>query len=330
VAQAETFTPYKDPGAWQLKRQGFGPGARQKVKQLSATYPHVGLKAVLKDLNRDTGPLLSSVAPPGASGYSWEKGDNEVGYWTPQGFAGQGGVQAVSWYRGTPGHETDVRVSFTGAGKRHYRFALAVVPTGGSGFAHVPIHAGGMAWFGNYLYMADTANGFRVFDTSRLLHVPESLKGATGNYRYLLPQVGTYKSVGKGLKYSASALDASNPAKPALVAGEYRLAGDKTPTRIVRWPLNPKNGRLASGKANHAWKTGFRNLQGVTTNGGLIYVSSSATSTGQLYFGKPRQTAQIRPWGTNPEGLLVEGGALWSLTEPRYGRTVFAKPLGAL
>ncbi|MGW0958255.1 hypothetical protein ACWD4K_04235 [Streptomyces gelaticus] len=31
------------------------------------------------------------------------------------------------------------------------------------------IHAGGMVWYGNYLYVADTANGMRVFDLRKIM-----------------------------------------------------------------------------------------------------------------------------------------------------------------
>ncbi|MFD7860801.1 hypothetical protein [Streptomyces sp. NPDC059783] len=80
------------------------------------------------------------------------------------------------------------------------------------------IHAGGMVWYGNYLYVADTANGMRVFDFRRILDLnpdndaavndptPDGLVsdvqdkkriGRQSNvwyaygYRYVMPQVAT-------------------------------------------------------------------------------------------------------------------------------------------
>jgi hypothetical protein len=50
-----------------------------------------------------------------------------------------------------------------------YRHVLLVEPyrdrAGNPSFRAVPVHAGGIAWYGHYLYVADTYAGFRVFDT---------------------------------------------------------------------------------------------------------------------------------------------------------------------
>ncbi|WP_432103780.1 hypothetical protein [Streptomyces sp. bgisy091] len=82
------------------------------------------------------------------------------------------------------------------------------------------IHAGGMVWYGNYLYVADTANGMRVFDLRRIMDLnpdndtsvndptPDGLVSDVENkkqvgrqnnvwyaygYRYVMPQVATLK-----------------------------------------------------------------------------------------------------------------------------------------
>ncbi|MFF8693976.1 hypothetical protein ACF08W_17400 [Streptomyces sp. NPDC015144] len=82
------------------------------------------------------------------------------------------------------------------------------------------IHAGGMVWYGNYLYVADTANGMRVFDLRKIMDLnpdnnadvdDKTPDGLTSNvvdkrrigrqnnvwygygYRYVMPQVATLK-----------------------------------------------------------------------------------------------------------------------------------------
>ncbi|MEU0074692.1 hypothetical protein ABZ027_34930 [Streptomyces sp. NPDC006332] len=82
------------------------------------------------------------------------------------------------------------------------------------------IHAGGMVWYGNYLYVADTANGMRVFDLRKIMDLnpdnnadvndptPDGLVsdvldkkrvGRQSNvwygfgYRYVMPQVASLK-----------------------------------------------------------------------------------------------------------------------------------------
>ena len=95
-------------------------------------------------------------------------------------------------------------------------------------------HAGGIAWVGDYLYVAETDGGLRVFDMRHLLQVPNP-DDALG-YAFILPQVGLYKTE-PGLRFSFVALDRTNG--PALVTGEYKqgAAGG----RIVRWPLGADN-----------------------------------------------------------------------------------------
>ena len=68
----------------------------------------------------------------------------------------------MSWYskRGE-----GARVSFVHAGPgapSGYRHVLLVRPSAGGGFALVKVHAGGIAWAGRLLYVADTRHGIRV------------------------------------------------------------------------------------------------------------------------------------------------------------------------
>ena len=339
AAQAKTFTPIPT-GKFKLVQHGFNATNNARISQLSQTYPIVGLGGLLGDTNRKNTALMRKYAPPGAFGYGWKKsgslgGDNGVDYWTPQGITGNGnGVHAVSWYRGKSGHEESVRIAFVNRSEgKHgeYRFGLLVKPTGGSGFAQVKRHAGGIAWAGNYLYMADTNYGVRVFDLSRIMHVSESQAGATGDYRYLIPQIGSYQRSGGGkLKFSALSLDSSIAGAPALVAGEYQVYENKDPvTRIARWLVNPSTGRVSRQEAAQAWKTGFDQLQGVITHRGQVYVSSTQ-DRGWLYHGKPRQKAKRNLWGAGPEGLFATDSLLWSLTEARNHRIVFGKTFAAL
>ncbi|SCF92438.1 hypothetical protein [Streptomyces sp. Ncost-T10-10d] len=140
-------------------------------------------------------------------------------------------------------NEKGIRVSFFNQATRMYRHVLLVWPymnskdhisfdalharegkctTGvtSSCAAQNGIHAGGMVWYGNYLYVADTANGMRVFDLRKIMDLnpdnnadvndptPDGLVsdvldkkrvGRQSNvwysygYRYVMPQVATLK-----------------------------------------------------------------------------------------------------------------------------------------
>src|SRR5690606_15544938 len=88
----------------------------------------------------------------------------------------------VSWY-----HDLDtppvkgVRLSLadiTNLNAVPYRHLLLVEPketAGGVGFEAAEydsggsLHAGGIVWYGDYLYVADTSQGLRVYDLSRML-----------------------------------------------------------------------------------------------------------------------------------------------------------------
>ncbi|MEU5098710.1 hypothetical protein [Streptomyces sp. NPDC020996] len=140
-------------------------------------------------------------------------------------------------------NEKGVRVSFFNTTSHEYRHVLLVWPyvnskshisfdalharegscvsvVTSSCAAQNGIHAGGMAWYGNYLYVADTANGLRVFDMRQILDLnpdnddsvndptPDGLTsdvtekkliGRQSNvwysfgYRYVMPQVASLK-----------------------------------------------------------------------------------------------------------------------------------------
>ena len=74
-------------------------------------------------------------------------------------------VILTSWYYRGPGVNKGVRVSFVdyaNPSAPRYRHVLLVEPytdaPGNPNFRTVPVHAGGIVWYGHYLYVADTWN----------------------------------------------------------------------------------------------------------------------------------------------------------------------------
>ena len=168
-------------------------------------------------------------------GFCWNKGDNTNKEWFPQGLTASWDaledgkwegrtVVAASWYlkgrsegdlrvlpgglgvlntKSKEGSSRAVRVSFAdrGEGKEgKYDFVALAKPTkDGKDIEPLDhVHAGGLAWVGHYLYVADTRNGLRVFD---LRHIWQADTGSgeykvangkvsAGGYRYVLPQIG--------------------------------------------------------------------------------------------------------------------------------------------
>lgn len=139
----------------------------------------------------------------------WEKSDDfndfETNKWIPQGITNSadgdksGTVEGkdaliVSWHNDG---DTSARVTFVDRETNKYRHALLVYPTDDDDFEEVGIHAGGITWYGNTLWVVDTKIGFRVFDLSNIWKV-ESGDGVGKNsdgtysaagYGYVIPQI---------------------------------------------------------------------------------------------------------------------------------------------
>ena len=328
-AAAKGFQPLKAKTVhgFKLQRHGFGKTVYQRVGQLQhrAGYSPSSVAALTGDMNRDISsasgsPALAHVKHL-ATAFGWQSGDNTVSYWYPQGLTGQGNTYIASWYSK---NGKGVRFSFGNLASPHYRLVLAVQPTKGGGFKLVHVHAGGIAWLGHYLYVVDTKNGLRVFDTNRLTHVGKKHQNETLGYAYVLPQVGSYKSVGSKLTYSYVSNDGNR-----LIIGEYR----KSPgARILSWPVNSSTKLLSRVTASRGWTAPVDRLQGAMTLHGQV-LGSSSRKGGHLYVGKPGKATRDYRWGRFCEDLWYRGNAneVLSLTEAPGARTVFgvsAKSLG--
>jgi hypothetical protein len=138
----------------------------------------------------------------------WEKNtgfnDLDTEKWVPQGIsstadASEGGTVGgkdgwiVSWHRDD---DKSVRVTFVDRANDKYRHALLIYPHAADNFREVPIHAGGIMWYGDKLWVVDTKNGIRVFDMANIWQVGSGdAVGKTGSkysaagYKYVIPQI---------------------------------------------------------------------------------------------------------------------------------------------
>ena len=171
----------------------FDEAQRTNFSTLIDAYPaslqRVTLANIAGDLNRAATKVtrVPAIHRVLQNAWMWQSGDESVTYWTPQGVTGSfdatssgvvGGrkLVLVSWYytmANDTGSTVDkgVRIAIvdvTNPAAVAYRFALLVTPTA-TGFDSVKVHAGGLAWVGDRLYVPITAGGFRVFDLSRIL-----------------------------------------------------------------------------------------------------------------------------------------------------------------
>jgi len=341
------------------------------IDQLPTSLARVTLAEVAVDLNRAATRITAAQLPGSAPGvrnaYRWESGDEAVAYWIPQGITGSfdgvapGTVAGrklvlVSWYYSQaddPGSTVDkgVRIAIvdvTNPAAAAYRFALLVEPTFDgtrASFRAVPVHAGGLAWIGDRLYVPVTGSGFRVFDLSRILRLDgvddrigldaSGLYHAHG-YRYAIPQIATYASTGAcAPRFSFVALDRSSR-PPSLISGEYdatSVAG-----RLYRWPLAADGSlqRTDRGRviADGAWFSGESHIQGGIALDETFWLSSSqpAGGAGALYRARVDTPSTTLGWSDTPEDLAFDpqASSMWSVSEGLDARYVFEVALDAI
>jgi hypothetical protein len=343
----------------------LGAGRRRTVGQVmeAANRERVGLC---------NATAYSSVSARGTvQGFCWNDGDDAVDYWYPQGLttsrdayeAGEyDGHQIVltSWYH-IPANESatapnkGARLSFVdwdADWPNTYRHVLLVEPTAGGNFRSVPVHAGGIMWYGNLLYVADTWNGFRVFDFARLYGVNTGDGAKVGrqadgtfhafDYAYVMVQVGWLRNAGASFRHSFVSLDrATTP--DSLIVGEYSTDSDgngvpDSNARVLRYPLDYTD-RLpvqeADGRTygSEAYDTHIPQMQGALARGSRFWFASSNGSQAGYLRVWDRGTTAVRSyrWAVGPEDLSYyahpdQADLIWTLTEHPNRRTVIAVP----
>jgi hypothetical protein len=251
--------------------------------------------------------------------------------WMPQGITTTADAEAdeqvgskqailVSWYDKRIDPAKGVRVSFLDPATGRYQHVLLAYPyTSAAGDPtyeildtpqegdHGGIHAGGIAWHGDYLYVVDTTRGVRVFDMRHIFDLEAAANGDTTDgtriglhdgtyrgfgYRYVMPQVDAWvNDVGAdddgdnaceaagAPKFSYVSVDRSTT-PDQLVTGEYcRSGSDDTNGRVATWPVADTGRPLAD--ADGLWRaTGAQrlpqpNIQGAVTVDGTWYLSRS-------------------------------------------------------
>jgi hypothetical protein len=334
-----------------------------RVDALRQVLPTVALAELAPaEFNRDAVAIAN--VPGGvkdvAQAFRWNADDNDGATWVPQGLTGTADASpdgmvagrkliVVSWYHESKGVRLSV-VDIADPTKPVYRHILLVEPIAGDPITYqpIPIHAGGLAWFGDLLYVADTGKGFRVFDTTALMRVATDVDSVgwdavakvyrAGLYKFILPQIGAYvdQSACKPL-FSSVALDrTSDP--PSLVSSEYcngtSACDEKFSGRIYRWPLDPGSHRLAGADLwpSEAHYMAQSHVQGGLASDGNFYLSSSAPAgvAGAQYVLPGGGPSKTRTWVDGPEDLMRDGALLWSLSEGTGSRVVFAVPLATL
>ncbi|WP_207393920.1 hypothetical protein [Actinomadura formosensis] len=298
-------------------------------------------------------------------------GDNGTTEWYPQGVTTVADMQAdrvwgngyqpvlASWYDhndNADGMVKGIRISFMDPYTGRYRHVLLVYPRANGDYDTIRVsedpadpdynkalHGGGILWYGNYLFVADTARGFRMFDMRRIYDLGASTNGTTSSptlvglhgstyygygYRYIMPQVGSWTATAPtgttcttsdgSPNFSYVALDRSGT--DHLVSGEYCASTEATNGRVAAWRISDAfdaSGNLVMNtayrwNADAAYKLPVSNVQGAMRFNGRWYLSRShgETGAGTLYTTDPVTSstttltvAKQQDLGIGPEDL---------------------------
>ncbi|MFB7224051.1 hypothetical protein [Streptomyces sp. NPDC056227] len=233
----------------------------------------------------------------------------------------------------------------TDSAKPRYEHVLLVEPRAMPGepydFGPVDVHAGGIAWHRNRLYVADTKGGLRVFNTDQMFRVSTggparswcgynagTRKYYAYGYRYALPQSRAYDNAGARLVYSQAAIDHS-AGPPTLLVSEFKRSGTSW---VVRWHLNPVTGAITTEEARGQEQFSLLRIQGAVSWRGHHFFSLS-NGTKQRGWLAAREVWATRPGlfgrlsiGSEDLGFSAYGGnrRIWGLGEYPGRRHVYA------
>lgn len=340
------------------------------IANLDAALPNVKVSSIIGDLNHDnpsTSPSVKNLVS--SSAYGWEStasfDDAGTDKWYPQGITTSADayasgeyegyrIQLISWHSDKyDDGKRGARISFV-KGKK-YRHVLLVRPKGTDDFEAIAgLHAGGIMWYGNLLYVVDTKGGLRVFDLDHIYKVDDSIKDNDGKQgssygawgykyvlitlkcgirltrkRYVVPQVRWYswqsKTGVRDLRHSFISLDRTTTPDSILV-GEYNETC--TDCRLIRWDIDFNNRLLKTSggiaTASQAVSHGNDKIQGAASiNGKWFLTQSGGSLISYSWNGGKKVTADTFP--KVPEDLSYEVGVgLWTLMEQPGYRHVFA------
>jgi hypothetical protein len=344
----------------------------KSVADLNDKIPNVHLADVIRDVNHSAKASCGKPPTPDSVQFCWNDEDNEGTTWIPQGLTGswdadddgrfgEHRVIAATWYdaKGLDGTNRGSRITFVNyddPDKPEYRHVLLVVPDRKGSFHAAESHAGGVAWVGYRLYVADT-DAIRLFDLHNIWRtIPDRShkrigmvggKAYAADYRYAIPQVGYYTPqpdpTQLPLRISSISLDRSSSPN-SLITAEYKEDRDGVHSpkpanaRIVRWNLDG-NGKLAASdglvSSDAVYVTSRANVNGAITHGDEFVLTSSEFDRKPAWIhratvGTSRRYTSVRAGGPEDLTYQPQGKRMWTLTEYDGRRTVFGIPLSSI
>ncbi|MFB8187994.1 hypothetical protein ACFC14_01640 [Microbacterium sp. NPDC055988] len=244
---------------------------------------------------------------------------------------------AVSWFRQQlDGVHLASRVTFVDLERSRHLDVLLAIPGDDGELQPAPIHAGGLAWFDDRLFVAATGRGIWEFDLADVREV----RGATaqriagrqprrGRTTALVAVRTRVHPVALRCSYLGRVFDERGAPLRRVLIGEHRIDDSG---RIGEFSIpEDADGRFAE---EHMFTPGIPRMQGAVRWGDRHFVSQSdGLRPGALWSG-PR-TALERddvplPVGCEDLALDIDAGLLWSLGEHPWHRVVRGIPFARL
>ncbi|TDD76635.1 hypothetical protein E1293_26815 [Actinomadura darangshiensis] len=342
-----------NPRDFELRR---GADRSAPLRALGGRLHRSGVDALLRSSGQNKlgrGCGKAAGVPAHSLVYCFNRTDSVTRSWVPQGVTTVSDASAgerwaggrpilVSWHNGGR-----VRLTFANPDRHTYRHVLLVAPYmkgRNATYSDIGIHAGGIAWYGNTLYVADTRHGVRTFDMRQIYDLSKSKAGSTGHaswvglhggkyyghgFRYVMPQTGSWefahgkvggKCRGSGpLRMSWLSIDRTTWPH-SLVAGEY-CRPNWPQGRVVTWRLGSLSG---GGIARPSWGSRLPAdmIQGaVRTHGTWWFTQSRGHKRGRLLTTTPTRhgwaKTKSRTISYGPEDLSCYRGQhrIWTVAE---------------
>jgi len=337
---------------------------------LDSALPNVSANTVVNDANYPMTGCTSAekaalpLAPTATTAMCWDADRAGSTSWVPQSITTSGDADddglwgadkiILSGWHGTTtlGRYNDARIHFINydnPSAPSFRMVYLAVPNStGSTFTAAKAHMGGMAWYGDKIYVSavgNTSTAIRVFSTTHILQMSDSAstigKTSAGyaayGYKYAMMQVGYYTyasgtcdlSSDAGVPcFSSISLDRSTT-PVSLVTTEY-FSDQSLYGRLYRYGMGTDYLLAANTAgavaATDAYRSHVVNMQGVLSHNGKWYVAhSSATIPGQLWAQTTSSsnsatcgsTSTTACWAMHPEALTYDWstGLVWSQSE---------------
>lgn len=233
---------------------------------------------------------------------------------------------AVSWFRQQrDGTHLGSRVVFIDQERaRHIDVALAVA--GDDGTLHpAPIHAGGLVWEGDRLFVAATLGGIWEFDLTAIRRLR---RGFLRRSRLVAVRTRVHP-VDLRCSFLGRAYDADGAPTGRVLIGEYRR--DER-GRIGEFDLPSSDAETFT--AHGAFTPSIARMQGVVRWGERLFVSqSSMLDPGTLWTGTRdalRPHPQPLPPGCEDLALDPDERLLWTLGEHPFHRVVRGIPFARI